>query len=250
MSHEHPIFPTTPDFTFQKASHTFCKCSLLERKASKESSLHTCDCSQSGLCLLAIPDDTGHGADVVCCDCYARVAHVITEEIEDLKLGMLMSLNLFYCEPMNCILLCCGYESGHVVVWSVSEPKVVCQNKLFNEPITALDIDSKGSGGVCCSTEDIVVVFDIKNEGSLNVVYRLSMKKPGGNDVAIRQDDKIMAVAGWDGRVRLYKYKNGKPIAVLKYHSKAAIAVRFGPTTGMMVSTGGDSHAAIWQLDI
>jgi len=52
-------------------------------------------------------------------------------------------------------------------------------------------------------------------------------KYPGNNAVALRDDGRVAAVAGWDGRVRLYSSKTVKPLGTLSYHTKACNAVAF-----------------------
>jgi len=49
----------------------------------------------------------------------------------------------------------------------------------------------------------------------------------GVGGVALRPDAKLLATAGWDGRVRLYSVRRPRPVAVLKYHTGAAHCVAF-----------------------
>ena len=44
----------------------------------------------------------------------------------------------------------------------------------------------------------------------------LELRKEGISDVALRGDDRLLATAGWDGRMRLYNYRKAAPLAILK----------------------------------
>lgn len=48
---------------------------------------------------------------------------------------------------------------------------------------------------------------------------QISLKTSGGRgSLRIRSDGKIVVVAGWDGKIRIFGFKSLKPLAVLKYH--------------------------------
>ena len=44
----------------------------------------------------------------------------------------------------------------------------------------------------------------------------MEARKEGVGDLALRADGKLLVAGGWDGRARLYKYRSGRPLAVLK----------------------------------
>ena len=108
-------------------------------------------------------------------------------------------------------------------------------------------------------------------------------KHPGNGAVAIRQDGRVCAVGGWDGklvcinpwprshlflRIRLYSTKKFKALGTLTYHKDGCSAVYFArPVTaneakgeedleedeiisrGLWLASGGkDSRICIWPL--
>jgi len=52
-------------------------------------------------------------------------------------------------------------------------------------------------------------------------------KHPGNSSIAIRDDGKICAVGGWDGKIRLYSTKTLKPLGTLNYHKDGCQIVVF-----------------------
>ncbi|OAA68298.1 WD repeat protein [Niveomyces insectorum RCEF 264] len=66
-------------------------------------------------------------------------------------------------------------------------------------------------------------------------------KHAGQQGLRIRQDGRIFATAGWDGRVRVYAAKTLKEVAVLKWHQTGCYAVGFAPVGG----AAGQAHNTI-----
>lgn len=60
-----------------------------------------------------------------------------------------------------------------------------------------------------------------RRAGKLVVRHTVELRRQGIADVAIRADGRLLATAGWDGRVRLYRLRTGQPLAVLKVRSRA-----------------------------
>ena len=184
--------------------------------------------------LLAIPGGDERTAEVVCASCGARVAE-FREEAAGRKLGMLMAVQL-YCSaaagavqapagtaaaPPPRICLAAGYEDGSVVVWQLgagAQAPPLTHRQLCTEPVMALAIEAGGGGGACGAAEEQVVCFKIDHAARrISVRHSIALQKGRGvGDVAVRPDRKLLATAGWDGRVRVYKYRSGRPLAILK----------------------------------
>lgn len=140
-----------------------------------------------------------------------------------------MAVELFYNPSLDAVMAAVGYEDGSLLFWTLvsdttsnsNAPSIVAQSKPHKEPVMALTIDSSGCAGVCGSAEDRIVLFDLNKEEEgqgikMKIRRQIELGKEGISDVDVRGDGKIMASAGWDGRVRVYKYSSGKPLAVLK----------------------------------
>lgn len=55
----------------------------------------------------------------------------------------------------------------------------------------------------------------------------LQSKHAGQQGLTVRNDEKIFATAGWDGRMRVYSTKAMKELAVLKWHKEGCYALGF-----------------------
>lgn len=129
------------------------------------------------------------------------------------------------------VFLAAGYEDGSVAVWQVGAAPgapPVALRQLCSEPIMALAIDGAAAGGVAGSAEEQVVVFKLDlaaRPARLSVRHSMEVHgkgRAGVGDVAVRPDRRLLATAGWDGRVRLFKYRSGRPLAVLKVGARQA----------------------------
>lgn len=112
-------------------------------------------------------------------------------------------------------------------VAATSVPLVARQ--LHEEPVLALDLDLSGAAGVSGGADARLVFFKLelqqqaqqqqqqqKEQPALKVRKAAALKTPGVNDLALRGDGRIVAAAGWDGRVRVFKCRTGEPLAVLR----------------------------------
>lgn len=120
--------------------------------------------------------------------------------------------------PPQRVCLAAGYEDGSVVVWDAAAPNAPwAQRQLCREPVTALAVDSACTGGAAGSAEYQLIVFKLDHAaGRISVRHSIELQKKGVGDVAVRPDRRLLAAAGWDGRVRLYKYRSGRQLALLK----------------------------------
>ncbi|KAK4689687.1 ASTRA-associated protein 1, partial [Tremellales sp. Uapishka_1] len=177
--------------------------------------------------------------------------------------GMIMSLHLqFLPRPdihhpiLHAII---GFEDGRVEVWTCgkwdgkAEEDVEAWNKVWtwkghNEAATF----SHGDGGGQQAGKDIyrvgrppageiraafstLTVFatcvrtddqqDVDEEQRMS---KYSIKQIGHASLSISADDAVIAVGGWDGRIRLYSTSSFKPLGILEYHRDTVHAVAFG----------------------
>ena len=119
----------------------------------------------------------------------------------------------------------------------------------------------------------------------LRLQAKLPLKQKGVAEIAVRQDGRMFASAGWDGRVRIFRCAKPKPLAVLQvggcwdarplpgcacasprnaccgyrvlivstlsamqYHQKSASAVAWSPQDGTLASASRDGTIALWEL--
>ena len=71
----------------------------------------------------------------------------------------------------------------------------------------------------------------------------------GVSELSFRREGRLLAAAGWDGRVRLFDTKRSMPLASLRYHSAAATALAWAhDSRGTLASGARDGTIALWQV--
>ncbi|GAA5853863.1 hypothetical protein JCM8547_007478 [Rhodosporidiobolus lusitaniae] len=88
-------------------------------------------------------------------------------------------------------------------------------------------------------------VFDLNEEEALLPRSHVEpTPSPGKSAVAVREDGKLLATAGWDGELRLYSAKTLSPLAVLSHHRLSLQALAFSPLTPSSTSPLADALTA------
>ncbi|KAJ3971907.1 WD40-repeat-containing domain protein [Lentinula raphanica] len=203
------------------------------------------------------------------------------------KPGIIMSLHLFQntssstSAPELRILI--AYENGSVVLRRYANVdkttsvegkgwEVIWEATMHREAIMAMQVSSNNEFALTVSADHIVGRYDLTASTADNsTIFRT--KHPGNACVAIRDDGRVCAVGGWDGKIRLYSTKSFKPLGTLNYHKESCQALCFATSTGAdadsqeqedddedipddekiqrgrwLVSGGKDKRIAIWKL--
>ncbi|KAI9000630.1 WD-40 repeat-containing protein [Trametes punicea] len=191
--------------------------------------------------------------------------------------------------------LLCGYENGSVTMWEyVRKDKEVSIEgmgweslwtvRLHVESVMALAVSRDGSFALSVSADHLVGRYNIREaEAAADAKKACTVcktKHPGNGSIAIKDDGRVCAIGGWDGRIRLYSTKSFKPLGTLAYHKKNCQCLAFARSqaqsrvrpssmpdaigeededdemtehekaerTRWLVSGGQDSRVAIWSL--
>lgn len=131
-----------------------------------------------------------------------------------------------------------GYESGHACIWkqpsasssSSSNTKWQCiySIKSHAQPILSLGIAPQSGVFFTSGADAIIARHPLKpNMASTMTSSSLQSKHAGQQGLTVRNDEKIFATAGWDGRMRVYSTKAMKELAVLKWHKEGCYALAF-----------------------
>ncbi|ODN74132.1 hypothetical protein L202_07586 [Cryptococcus amylolentus CBS 6039] len=172
------------------------------------------------------------------------------------KSGLVMSLNLFLPNPSSIsteeqVGLMITYESGHSAILSTPASSLSevydarmskrpnpwdCRwmGKGHNEAIMAGTCDSRGRRGWTVSADHRLVRYEfdqvwdgILRKDNEDVVKPYATKQIGNSSIAVSGDDRVVAVGGWDGKVRLFSAATSKPLGTLSSHRDSVYALAF-----------------------
>ncbi|EPQ52637.1 WD-40 repeat-containing protein [Gloeophyllum trabeum ATCC 11539] len=208
------------------------------------------------------------------------------------KSGIIMSMHLFLTDTGELRILL-GYENGAVTMWRYSRTdnetsvegvgwESIWSHKLHLESVMAMAVTPDNSVALTVSADHIIGRYDLRTPevAIQNACVAHKTKSIGHSTIAIRDDGRICAVGGWDGKIRLYSTKTLKPLGTLTLHKNACQALAFArytarpaekhatPTgsedalgedddmteeereerTRWLVSGGRDCRVAIWPL--
>ncbi|KAI8602695.1 WD40-repeat-containing domain protein [Dissophora ornata] len=100
--------------------------------------------------------------------------------------------------------------------------------RCHREPVLALDISHDMQYAVSCGSDNVLARYNLAGQlQGVPEVTQIALKSNGIADIKIRSDNKIIGLAGWDGRIRVFSAKTLKPLAVLKYHREGLYCLAF-----------------------
>ncbi|KAF8968172.1 WD-40 repeat-containing protein [Flammula alnicola] len=247
-----PSLPTpTLCYSMDVNALNFCRFSLLKLpKVSEENA--------KPKALIALPNLVDSStADVWSLPLMDRVHAAIGQEVKKSVFsanpggrnnsGIMMSVHLYHqkadatsssASARGSLRILAAYENGSVVLREYTRSakevsiegegwEIIWKSKLHVDSIMAMRVSRANEFAVTVSADHIVGRYDLTVDKpppeEHGVAHRT--KHAGNGSVAIRDNGKVCAVGGWDGKVRLYSTKSFKPLGTLKYHKSACQCV-------------------------
>lgn len=165
--------------------------------------------------------------------------------------GMCMALQAFtQLNGEGFLNVVAGYEDGSMVIWDSRNTKMPFLTTRFHqEPVLSIALDGPCHGGVSGAADDRLIFFSVDyQQNACHMRKEIVPGLPGTADISMRKDDKIIATAGWDRRVRIFDYRRSRALATLKYHADLINAVCFSDDCKLLTSASKDGTIALWSL--
>lgn len=148
-----------------------------------------------------------------------------------------------------------GFEDGSVAVWDIRYPdKELSFLKLYSEPTMCLDYNTNMRHGVCGSPLNTLETFTLTEQFILEKSYSMPLRNSGVSTVKIRHDGRILASGGWDGRIRIFGCKKGKPLAALNFHTDVVQSMCFASDkaqehySNLLICGSKDQRISLWKI--
>ncbi|KAI1615067.1 WD40-repeat-containing domain protein [Exophiala viscosa] len=196
--------------------------------------------------LVASPNglDSG-GIDIFQLPSERRVSQLQSDK--DSTTGMVMAVSLLRDPSSSRLVLISGYEDGSIMVHThdglldVNGPwQKVTTSRPHSQPVLSLDVSPSRDQFVTSGADATIAKFAIRLS-DISAVTKpaksVNTKHAGQQGLRLRSDGRILATAGWDGRVRVYSAKTLKELAVLKWHTLGCYATAFA-----VIDPDDDSH--------
>ncbi|KAF1789385.1 WD40 repeat, conserved site [Phytophthora cactorum] len=221
------------------------------------------------------PGDTPEGAHVIVCPSSVDNKLLVYDIREDssspaltltvpdaaAKRGMCVSLSLFGSSVAQVedgaggnvqTYIAAGFEGGQLAILDLrSGGKVACETTVTQgaNALLSFDVTRDGRSAICGSSGEELYVANI-DVASYTLSSRsfFSCAHGGFSNVCIRGDQRIVATAGWDHRVRVFHLRKLKPLAVLKYHSDSVFALDFSADSALLASSQRPQNSPLVDL--
>jgi WD40 repeat protein len=208
-------------------------------------SFSNCDIISPNLIVVPIGSDNSAVAalDYQCSNPIIKKFIPISKGINN---GMVMKLRVFDNQ-----WLFVAYENGLVNVFDISTTKQIDSYQITSdhEPITAMDVSCNTC--LCGTTKSDLISLDFSSlKLQPTSTFRpIEMPNAGTSFIRCRPDDgKLIAVAGWDSRIRLFRRETGKQLAMLDLHRQQVNSIDFDYHTRQMACASEDRTVSIWDI--
>ncbi|KAG0034662.1 ASTRA complex subunit [Podila clonocystis] len=233
-----PTQTPTPVFSLPVNALNFCKMSIIaiENPAgTQKSSNNTLLGRTHQHIYIAVPSPTSTAMidvyDIVTPErTFASVGsedNVIPINVQDKKWGAAMGIRLFQkkdasdlTESEGTLHMLVGYEDGSMTLF---REQTHAKSRRLMEVVWTIKCHREPG-----NSDSLIVKYRLFGQlQGVPEIIQVPLKTTGVADVKFRNDNRILALAGWDGKIRVFSAKTLKPLAVLQYHREGLYCLGF-----------------------
>jgi WD40 repeat protein len=150
-----------------------------------------------------------------------------------------------------------GWEDGSLQRFDLRGAAPVASRRLHSEPLLCIDVGPKAEHALTGAADCVLCIVPLSAVvggfgepiAQLSVPVTNEATGSGGlSSVSSRPDGRIFAAGGWDRRVRLWQWRNFKPLAVLKHHTGTVHSVHFSHCSRWLATASADKTIGLWAL--
>lgn len=152
------------------------------------------------------------------------------------------------------LLLLLGYDSGFITLWDYESKEEKSKLKCHPDAVLCLDFDEKFKNrGISGSVDNVLQVWKISDDNQLVKIHEVTVTNPGISSIKIRDDGKIVVTTGQDNLIRVFSWKNMKPLAVLQFHTMPVSVIQFymesfSSYNTIFASGSKDKNICLWSV--
>ncbi|XP_067627331.1 guanine nucleotide-binding protein subunit beta-like protein 1 [Eurosta solidaginis] len=233
------------DRTIEGNFAAFCHTALYTSPAGGGEPLLFYPCDENSIGVLHVNNDVNSPPQML-----------VPNDSQLPKLGSVSCFKPFECASQ--LFLLAGYESGHFLTWDLSSGVVVDLRQFEPEPM-AVDYDPVTNCGIIGGPSEKLICIRYQHQSmQLQRSNYIVIKNAGINCIRIRDDQKVFATGGWDGRVRVFSWRSLRPLAVLTEHKNASgggiMDIAYSEdkvsmwNARIMAAAGTDGQITLWDL--
>jgi WD40 repeat protein len=199
--------------------------------------------------IVSTTSEDGHVIKLWDINNKTEILSLNAENPSDRKYGMCMATYMINSESESYLGAC--YEDGGLYFWNLKKPDTFAfgAKLISNEPMLCFTINQQQDKGICGGASPTIATFSLSlSLNQLNILQTITLPNPGIQQIEIRKDHKIFATAGWDHRIRVYSWKNCKPLSIIKYHEESVHTILFSQVDNLLISGSKDARIALWNL--
>ena len=138
---------------------------------------------------VIIPGEQASDLNIFSLSTFSAVGNLTVPDSKS-AFGMVMDMKYFLTFS-GCMRLLAAYEDGSIVLWDVSQRKVLDRLQFLNCSATSVDFNACCNKGVCGTVSNKLFLFSINSLDKLLLEKDISITNDGINCVKFRPDGKL-----------------------------------------------------------